>query len=106
MKRCKNLSYKQLSPFFDNDSNSTQVNLTGVSMKDSLFLQSWLHGRSKKTVQAYLADILRFYERIGKPLQTTTLEDFHYFMNILAHWSPACRPRVTATVKTALPSHL
>jgi hypothetical protein len=65
---------------FDNDSKNTQVRLTGVSIQDSLFLQSWLHGKSKKTIQAYLSDILRFYDCIGKPLQYVTLDDFQGFI--------------------------
>lgn len=87
---------------FDNDSKSTQVTLSGVAVQDSLFLQSWLHGRSKKTIQAYLADILRFYDYIGKSLQYITLEDFQDFINSLAHLSPASRSRITASVKSAL----
>jgi integrase/recombinase XerD len=87
---------------FDNDSNNSQVSLIGVSAQDSLFLQSWLHGRSKKTIQAYLADILRLYAHIGKSLQYMTLEDFQDFVNSLAHLSPASRARITASVKSAL----
>ena len=87
---------------FDNDSNSSEVTLTGISMQDSLFLQSWLHGRSKKTIQAYLSDILRLYACTGKTLQSITLEDFQDFINSLAHLSPASRARITASVKSAL----
>ena len=87
---------------FDNDSNSTEVSLLGTAAQDSLFLQRWLHGRSKKTIQAYLADILRFYDCVGKPLQHVTLEDVQDFINSLSHLSPASRSRMTASVKSVL----
>ncbi len=96
------LTKQTIITIFDNDSNSTQVNLTGVSLQDSLFIQSWLHGRSKKTIQAYLADILRFYDCTSKTLQNITLGDFQDFINSLAHLSPASRARITASVKSAL----
>src|SRR5258708_17975312 len=96
------LTKQTIITIFDNDSNSTQVNLTGVSLQDSLFIQSWLHGRSKKTIQAYLADILRFYDGTSKRLKNITFGEFQNFINSLANLSPASRARVTARVKSAL----
>jgi integrase/recombinase XerD len=87
---------------FDNDSERTEIHLTGTSMQDSLFLQNWLHSRSKKTIQAYLSDILRFYDCIGKPLQHITLDDFQGFINSLAHLSLSSRARIIASIKSAL----
>lgn len=88
--------------FFDNDSKSTQVTICGAATQDALFLQNWLHGKSKKTIKEYASDILRFYECIGKTLQMITLDDFQTFVNSLSHLSPASRSRIIASVKSAL----
>src|SRR5436190_4814004 len=79
-----------------------QVNLTGIAAREATFIQQWLHNRSKSTTDTYLADILRFYEHVNKPLQQVTLEDFQHFINSLVHLMPATRARIIASVKSAM----
>ena len=87
---------------FDGDGNSIRLNLSGAVVSDAMFVQRWLHNRSSKTIEAYLADILRFYKHGNKPLQNVNLEDLQDFMNTLTHLQPASRARIMSSVKSAL----
>lgn len=79
--------------------NFEQVDPASV---DATFLDLWLRGKSEKTRLAYLADIARFYDVVGKPLQQVTLEDVYTFVDSLTHLKPTSRNRAVAAVKSAL----
>jgi site-specific recombinase XerD len=68
---------------------------------DATFLDLWLRGKSEKTRRAYLADIRTFYDAVGKPLRSVTLEDVYTFVDSLAHLKPTSRNRAVAAVKSA-----
>lgn len=69
---------------------------------DARFLLLWLHGKSEKTIEAYRADILRFYGCVNTSLQAATLEDLQTFSDSLIHLKPTTRARALAAVKSAL----
>jgi site-specific recombinase XerD len=70
---------------------------------DATFLDLWFRGKSEKTRRAYLADISRFYNVVGKPLQQVTLQDVYTFVDALATLKPTSRNRAVAAAKSAFP---
>jgi integrase/recombinase XerD len=69
---------------------------------DEQFISLWLRGKSEKTQRAYLADMSKFYETVGKPLQQVILQDVHTFADALTELKPTSRNRAIAAVKSAL----
>lgn len=69
---------------------------------DATFLDLWLRGKSEKTIRAYRADIDKFYDVVGKPLQEVLLQDVYTFVDALATLAPTSRNRAVAAVKSAL----
>ncbi len=87
---------------FDDDGKQMSISLAGPSKVDALFIQKWLHGRSKNTIDTYIGAIIDFYEEVNKPLQNVTLEDFQGFINSLAHYMPATRAKKIAAIKSMM----
>ncbi len=69
---------------------------------DADFIKLWLHGKSDNTQTAYLLDIHRLYDLIGKSLRELTLDDFQGFTDNLYHLKRSSRARIMASVKSAL----
>ncbi len=78
------------------------VCLNNPATIDATFIALWLRGKSDKTQRAYLADISKFYDTVGKPLQQVMLEDVYTFVDSLATLKPTSRNRAVAAVKSAL----
>src|SRR4051812_45104407 len=55
-----------------------QLNAPEASSDDQL-IALWLHGRSRHTQRAYLADVDRFRGRAGKTFASVTLSDLQDF---------------------------
>jgi len=87
---------------FDDDGNKMNISLAGPSKTDALFIQSWLHGRSKNTIDTYIGAIIDFYEDVNKPIQNVTLEDFQGFINSFTHLMPATRSKKIAAIKSMM----
>src|SRR4051794_40373869 len=74
---------------------------TEASSDDQL-IALWLHGRSRHTQRAYLADVERFGSRAGKTLASVTLADLQGFAASLEDLAPATRYRALSAVKSLL----
>src|SRR3954447_24445511 len=74
---------------------------TEASSDDQL-IALWLHGRSRHTQRAYLADADRFRSRAGKGLASITLSDLQDFAASLEELAPATRYRALSAVKSLL----
>jgi integrase/recombinase XerD len=69
---------------------------------DDQLITLWLHGRSKHTQRAYLADIERFRARAGKSFAAVTLVDLQTFAASLETLSPATAYRTLSAIKSLL----
>src|SRR4051794_31001485 len=78
-----------------------QPNAPEASSDDQL-IALWLHGRSRHTQRAYLADVDRFRGRAGKTLSSVTLADLQEFAASLEDLAPATRYRALSAVKSLL----
>jgi len=82
--------------------SETNIQILDPQSIDATFLDLWLRGKSEKTRRAYLADMARFYDVVGKPLRQVTLEDVYTFVDALTQLKPTSRNRAVAAVKSAL----
>src|SRR3954454_25050216 len=78
-----------------------QPNAPEASSDDQL-ITLWLHGRSRHTQRAYLADVDRFRSRAGKSLASVTLSDLQDFAGSLETLSPTSQYRALSAVKSLL----
>src|SRR4051812_33387080 len=69
---------------------------------DDQLLALWLHGRSRHTQRAYLADVDRFRGREGKTFASVTLSDLQDFAASLGDLAPATRYRALSALKSLL----
>src|SRR3954452_4847341 len=69
---------------------------------DDHLIALWLHGRSRHTQRAYLADVERFRSRAGKALASVTLADLQEFAASLDDLAPATRYRELSAEKALL----
>src|SRR3954469_4934110 len=69
---------------------------------DDQLIALWLHGRSRHTQRAYLADVDRFRSRAGKSFCSVTLSDLQDFAASLEDLAPATRYRALSAVKSLL----
>ena|SRR5271157_3677896 len=83
-------------------SNPQATDVAGRASSDDQLIALWLHGRSPHTQRAYRADIQRFLDRAGKPLDKVTLADLQQFADSLADLAPASRYRALSAVKSLL----
>jgi integrase/recombinase XerD len=67
---------------------------------DEQLIALWLHGKSEHSQRAYLADVRRFAEFVGKPLQAITLQDLQDYADSLAGLSANTRKRAINSVKS------
>lgn len=67
---------------------------------DEHLIALWLHGKSTHTQIAYQADVERFRDFVGKPLQQIMLQDLQDYADSLAGLSGNTRKRVTNSVKS------
>jgi len=69
------------------NSNSPALNIVPAIPKqaesDEQLISLWLHGRSKHTQRAYIADVKKFCKVVDKPLQQVTLGDLQGFADEL-----------------------
>src|SRR5579859_6345702 len=61
-----------------------------------------LHGRSRHTQRAYMADVVRFRVFVDRPLAEVSVGDLKGFADALCHLSPASQARALAAVKSLL----
>src|SRR3954470_1884159 len=69
---------------------------------DDHLVALWLHGRSRHTQRAYLADVNRFRSRAGKTFVSVTLSDLQDFAASLGDPGPATAYRALSAVKSLL----
>jgi integrase/recombinase XerD len=69
---------------------------------DDQLIALWVHGRSRHTQRAYLADVNRFRSRAGKRLAFVSLGDLQDFAASLGDLAPATRYRALSAVKSLL----
>jgi site-specific recombinase XerD len=67
---------------------------------DDQLIALWLHGKSEHSQRAYLADVRRFGEFVGKPLQAVILQDLQEYADSLAGLSANTRKRALNSVKS------
>src|SRR3954452_8159586 len=69
---------------------------------DDHLIALWLHGRSRHTQRAYLADVERFRSRAGKSFASVTLADLQGFAASLEDLAPATRYCALSAMKSLL----
>lgn len=102
MQELTNWEQSLLIDVYDDDGKHISVGLLGPSKKDATFIKQWLHGHTKSTIDTYIGAIIDFYEHVDKSILQVTLEDFHDFIDSLAHYKPATRAKKIASVKSAM----
>ena len=50
---------------------------------DARLIEMWMHGRTENTVKQYTRIVARFFETVGKPLQTISLSDLQGWADTL-----------------------
>ena len=83
-------------------SNPQATEVAGRASSDDQLIALWLHGRSPHTQRAYRADLQRFQDGAGKPLDKVTLADLQQFADSLSDLAPASRYRALSAVKSLL----
>jgi integrase/recombinase XerD len=64
-------------------------------------IELWLHGRTKRTVDAYAGDVQSFLAQVPKPIRALTIGDLQLWLDNLSG-SPATRARRLASIKSLL----
>ena len=60
---------------------------------DEQLIGLWLHNRSVHTAKAYLGDVKRFLDFVGKPLGMVTVADVQAFDDSILNFADASRSR-------------
>jgi integrase/recombinase XerD len=85
------------------DGSHLEVDIPDFAEIDAKLIGMWLYGKAIKTQQAYIKDVLRFYECVKKPiLLIKDPGDIHDLARSLYHLKPSSRNRTIAAIKSAL----
>lgn len=111
------LSIPMLNTRDDHQSYTLEATVPAAAHFDERLLQSWLDGKSQKTIVAYLRDLARFYQFFEQQIETqmdqglprrmpslasVTVDDLQAFKNSLTDLSPKSRTRTVAALKSVL----